>query len=338
MNPPAPNLDRKGKRNLPLILALILALLFIIYALAALISAFRNEEISLMLGLWYGAIIGGTAIAIIVGTRKERAAWRDELKKEDQNKQRILERAKELKGQRLSLDRQNHLQKSLFLYRKLPNSLKPKLEERILLFQEIVEFRTSSKFKTEITQQIKDIISAEACLLTVNRSPTDYLHLKQVELWDSPIIGPEDFSFWNKSRAGEAGRDMVRIDLRHLEASVNEGDDNYNIVLHEFAHVLDFADDRIANSIPVSKDSNEYARWKALLDLEYPKLKKAHRKGLNPVLREYAVSDFYRGEFFPCATESFFERSVRLKKEDPEIYYLLKDFYILDPAEWIEGQ
>ena len=131
---------------------------------------------------------------------------------------------------------------------------------------------------------------------------------------------------------------MVRIDLRHLEASVNEGDDNYNIVLHEFAHVLDFADDRIANSIPVSKDSNDYLRWKTLLDREYPQLQAAHQQGLNPVLDEYAVSSTTRAEFFSCATESFFERPVMLKKENPEIYYLLGYYYVLDPAEWIESQ
>ena len=161
----------------------------------------------------------------------------------------------------------------------------------------------------------------------------DYLLLEYIELWSSEIPGND-----GKKAAGTANDRIVQLDLRCLERTVNDGEDNYNIVLHEFAHVLDFADDKIANSIPVSKDSNDYLRWKTLLDREYPKLQAAHRRGLNPILREYAVSDSDRAEFFTCATESFFERPVMLKKENPEIYYLLGYYYVLDPAEWIEGQ
>ena len=251
----------------------------------------------------------------------------------DRKKIRMLERAKELKGQRLSLDRQNHLKKILPLYRKLPDSLKPKLEERILLFQEMVKFESHPKRSTEITQQTRDMVSAEACLLIIHRSPTDYLLLEYIELWSSEIPRNDE-----KKAAGTASYRIVQLDLRCLERTVNDGEDNYNIVLHEFAHVLDFADDKIANSIPVSKDSNDYLRWKTLLDREYPKLQAAHRQGLNPILREYAVSNSDRAEFFTCATESFFERPVMLKKENPEIYYLLGYYYVLDPAEWIEGQ
>lgn len=325
------NLGIKGKRNLKVGLILIFSL-YIIFMFYALISEVLNGEKSLLEGLFVGGMIFFGMIFIIIKYRQEEAIYQEELANLDHKKNRVLERAKELKGKRLSLVRQNHLKKVLPLYRKLPNSLKPKLEERILLFQEIVEFRSSLKFKNEITQQMKDIISVEACLLIVNRSPTDYLHLKHVELWGSPISESD-----NTNIAGEANREIIRLNMGALEAAVNDGEDNYNLVLHEFAHVLDFADDKIANSIPVSKDSNEYPRWKALLDREYPKLKEAHQQGLNPVLSEYAVSDSGRGEFFSCATESFFERSVRLQKEDPEIYCLLKDFYKLDPAQWIEG-
>ena len=251
----------------------------------------------------------------------------------DRKKIRMLERAKELKGQRLSLDRQNHLKKVLPLYRKLPDSLKPQLEERILLFQEMVKFESHPKRSTEITQQTRDMVSAEACLLIIHKSPTNYLLLEYVELWSSEIPRNDGIK-----AAGDASYRIVRLDLRCLERTVNDGEDNYNTVLHEFAHVLDFADDKIANSIPVSKDSNDYSRWKTLLDREYPKLQAAHQQGLNPVLDEYAVSDSDRAEFFTCATVSFFERPVMLKKENPEIYYLLGYYYVLDPAEWIEAQ
>ena len=145
--------------------------------------------------------------------------------------------------------------------------------------------------------------------MIIHRSPTDYLLLEYIELWSSEIPRNDELK-----ALGDASYRIVRLDLKALERYVNDGEDGFNIILHEFAHVLDFADDKIANSIPVSKDSSDYLRWKTLLDREYPKLQAAHRRRQS-LLREYAVSDSDRAEFFTCATESFFERPVMLKKK-----------------------
>jgi len=332
-------LNLKHKKNLKV--GLIFGLIaYGIFLLIEVSLFFINEEKSMSGAVFYGLMIYIWVIVLFLeytfGAKPQKRhvdAGNIEQEILDRKKIRMLERAKELKGQRLSLDRQNHLKKILPLYRKLPDSLKPKLEERILLFQEMVKFESHPTRSTEITQQTKDMVSAEACLLIIHRSPTDYLLLEYIELWSSEIPRND-----GKKAAGDASYRIVRLDLKYLESTVNDGEDNRNIVLHEFAHVLDFADDKIANSIPVSKDSNDYLRWKTLLDREYPKLQAAHRRRLNPLLREYAVSDSDRAEFFTCATESFFERPVMLKKENPEIYYLLGYYYVLDPAEWIEGQ
>ena len=334
------NLKHKKYLKVGLIFGLIAYGIFLLIEVSLF---FINEEKSMSGGVFYGLMIYIWVIFILIeytfGAKPQKRhvdAGNIEQEILDRKKIRMLERAKELKGQRLSLDRQNHLKKILPLYRKLPDSLKPKLEERILLFQEMVKFESHPKRSTEINQQTRDMVSAEACLLIIHRSPTDYLLLEYIELWSSK---PKD---WEGEVLGEVLGDanyrIVRLDLKFLEHNVNDGEDGFNIVLHEFAHVLDFADDKIANSIPVSKDSSDYLRWKTLLDREYPKLQAAHRRRLNPLLREYAVSSPTRAEFFTCATESFFERPVMLKKENPEIYYLLGYYYVLDPAEWIEGQ
>jgi len=69
-----------------------------------------------------------------------------------------------------------------------------------------------------------------------------------------------------------------------------------------------------------------------------PKLELAHKDGGDHVTRKYGLETYedekYRSEFFPCATEAFFERSTRLQKECPGIYQALKSFYRLNPAEW----
>ena len=114
------------------------------------------------------------------------------------------------------------------------------------------------------------------------------------------------------------------------------GNDNRNVILHEFAHVLDQADDAQAQSIPVAEDSVDRPKWEELFKREYPRIKAAYKAGRAHAIREYALSD--EAEFFTCATESFFERPKELKKYNPEIYDILKDYYGLDPLPWSRAE
>ena len=52
----------------------------------------------------------------------------------------------------------------------------------------------------------------------------------------------------------------------------------------------------------------------------------------NSVVDEYASGD--PSEFFAVVTESFFERSIALKREQPELYNVLARYYCVDPAAW----
>ena len=74
------------------------------------------------------------------------------------------------------------------------------------------------------------------------------------------------------------------------------------------------------------------------MDREYTRLEEAHKSGQGHVIKEYGLHTYgeekRRAEFFPCATEAFFEQSTRLKTECPGIYEILKTFYQLDPICW----
>ena len=50
------------------------------------------------------------------------------------------------------------------------------------------------------------------------------------------------------------------------------------------------------------------------------------------LLDDYGATD--PAEFFAVATEVFFERPARLRRDHPELYGQLKDFYRQDPAQW----
>jgi len=271
----------------------------------------------------------GKAFVLDLPQRAERRRELQELESKLTKRKQLME---QFKGQRLSADRQNHLRRRVPLYSKLPDHLIPKLEERILQFLEVVEFK--KKKIRRVTKKMRDIVAAEACLLIVNRSLEDYIHLKVVEIWGDPI-GKLDNGIVTAVIAGSAFQDQrVRLWWRGVDDNLPDGEDNANIILHEFAHILDFAGDDESNSIPVSEDSPDYKEWETLLKHEYPRLQKAHVSGRGHVIKDYSISRDDQAEFFSCATESFFERPKELREKHRRIYKCMKNFYRLDPAEW----
>ena len=101
------------------------------------------------------------------------------------------------------------------------------------------------------------------------------------------------------------------------------------VVLHEFAHVLDFEDGEF-DGTPVLPRREQYASWVAVMEGEYERLRR------DSALNRYSVLDYYGAknpaEFFAVATEAFFEKPTVLAKRHPELYAELRAFYGQDPA------
>lgn len=214
-------------------------------------------------------------------------------------------------------------------YSRLPSDLRTKLHGLIHIFLDEITFEKRG-FR-RITDKMRLCVAAEACILIVNRTFHDYRRIELVEIWKGEPEGKDDWG-------GDANQRRVRLNWHWTKDGMGDEDDNYNITMHEFAHVLDNVDDDIAQSVPEPKHSPNRKMWEDLLELEYPLLEEAYKSGRGHVIREYGLHTYgeekRRAEFFTCATEAFFERSTRLQKDCPRIYRALRTFYQLDPANW----
>jgi Mlc titration factor MtfA (ptsG expression regulator) len=163
--------------------------------------------------------------------------------------------------------------------------------------------------KKEIaTEEMRILVAAEACLLIVNRPLSDYRHLRAVHLWENEIKG-------NPKARGSATRFEVNLSWNYLKQSIKKARDGHNLTLHEFAHLIDFADDGITQSIPVSRRSKEFKEWQNIVDQEHAKLMKAYESGKNYSIRAYGGYESIKGdkpEIFSCGTSAFFERGASL--------------------------
>ncbi len=104
----------------------------------------------------------------------------------------------------------------------------------------------------------------------------------------------------------------------------------YNVVMHEFAHVLDMGDG-VADGMPPLPSSAERAHWKAVLTREYEAFCAAVDARRGTVVDPYGAQSLE--EFFAVASESFFVAAHDLQAEVPGLYQLLAGYYRQDPAE-----
>jgi MtfA peptidase len=103
----------------------------------------------------------------------------------------------------------------------------------------------------------------------------------------------------------------------------------YNVVIHEFAHVLDMRDGQ-PDGVPLLPTQKGREAWLAVLMPEYDRFCERVVCGYETVLDPYAAEA--PGEFFAVASEAFFVTPRELEEEQPALYRLLASYYRQDPA------
>ena len=232
------------------------------------------------------------------------------------------------RDKKISFKQRQIIRNNIGIYAWIPKELMAPWEERIITFLE--SFPITLERKDDATDEMKILVAAEAALLIVQRPMSDYRHLRVVHLWKDQIDGQE-------SALGTANRHEVNLSWQYLKMHIRKARDGHNLTLHEFAHLIDFADDGVAQSIPVAQGTSCFDEWKQVVDVEHERLMKAYESGKNYSIRAYGGYECIKGnkpELFSCGTSAFFERGARLKRESPEIYELFKKFYGIDPASW----
>jgi Mlc titration factor MtfA (ptsG expression regulator) len=129
---------------------------------------------------------------------------------------------------------------------------------------------------------------------------------------------------------GEAWREgIVVLSWRDVQAGGANPRDGHNVVLHEFAHILDY-ENGPADGQPVLDSAAASAAWNAVFTAEFERQQAAVDHAEASVLDPYAATN--RAEFFAVATEAFFEQGARMKKRLPQLYEQLQLFYRQEPA------
>jgi Mlc titration factor MtfA (ptsG expression regulator) len=234
-------------------------------------------------------------------------------------------------------DWQAMLHREVRQYRLLSREERARLRDAVRIF--VAEKKWEGARDFEVTEEMKLIIASQACLLALNVPECEYARVKRI------VVLPDAYDVAERRISGgiiqtgfrAAGQaetwGPVVLSWRDVKQSVRYTSDGRNVVLHEFAHKIDMRDG-IVNGTPRLGDPGAYERWHRVMTDEFDRLQQAIGLGMRTVLRRYGATN--PGEFFAVATECFFERSIELREEHPELYDVLSEFYRQEPAERLE--
>jgi len=221
------------------------------------------------------------------------------------------------------------------LYNRLPDSLKEELHGLIHIFLAEKSFKGCGGLG--ITDEIRVTIAAQASMLLLNRKTSYFRKLRTILVYPHTYVARTVSSNGvieiegRSVRLGESWQNgPVVLAWDSVTGGTRNIADGRNVVLHEFSHQLD-QEDGAADGAPILEHRSSYVTWARVLGEEYEALRKKGRR--KTVISKYGATN--PAEFFAVATESFFEKPKQMKKRHPELYDELKDYYKLDPLEWL---
>src|SRR6516225_3994184 len=192
----------------------------------------------------------------------------------------------------------------------------------------------------EVTDEVRVTIAAQACLLLLHRRTDYFPQLLTILVYplsymveEKRQVGEHLWEEGSVSRLGETGRRMGSLVLswgavKHGAADPSDGK---NVVLHEFAHQLDFENDAV-DGVPGLTTREQQIAWADVMRSEFASLRAAEESGVPTLLNTYGASD--PAEFFAVSVEAFFEQPLALRTNHPKLYAELRTYFQQDPVDF----
>lgn len=222
----------------------------------------------------------------------------------------------------------------------MPRALRERLHECMRVF--LAEKHFVGCKGLVVTEEMRLVIAAQACLLELGRPGTPVRHLfpqlHSILVYPTAFIvhqiDEDEYGLVTEGKEELAGETWQATRIIVSWEDVSGSGPGYNVVLHEFAHYLDM-EDGLMDGAPALADADAQARWSAAFQQQFEQLQDDLDAGRPTLFDDYAASD--PAEFFAVATEVFFEDAADMRQRHPELYARLSSYFRLDPASWPGG-
>lgn len=188
-----------------------------------------------------------------------------------------------------------------------------------------------------VDDEIAVNIAAQACLPVLHLGLAPYAGFVGIVVHPDEVVARREVTdddgivhAYDEVLAGEAMEGgPVMLSWRDVSEAGTSADWGYNVVIHEFAHVLDMGDGE-ADGVPPLPSPEAREDWMALIDAEYERFCAAVDAADETVLDPYGATGV--DEFFAVAAEGFFVTPKEMRAEHPALYEMLARYFHQDPA------
>ncbi|MEK8046174.1 zinc-dependent peptidase [Ideonella margarita] len=183
------------------------------------------------------------------------------------------------------------------------------------------------------------VIAAQACLPILHRPEglaaydgfigivvhPDEVVARREDIDDDGVVHE-----WDEHLTGEAMQGgPLMLAWSDVAQAGSLAEEAYNVVIHEFAHIIDMADGE-ADGVPPLPGTASRAAWLAVIEPAFDDFCRRVDNGESTVIDPYGAEA--PEEFFAVACEAFFTAPQAMRAELPALYGLLSDYFRQDPA------
>lgn len=189
-----------------------------------------------------------------------------------------------------------------------------------------------------VSEEMAVTIAAQAALLLIGDDRGFFRRVRDIVVFPSTFRTPVAEDDWEDDELSDTISSGQAVDrgpvLLAWDQVLPEGRDpeaGYNVVIHEFAHQLDFSD-RLADGTPPLGDRELESRWHYVMTVAFEDHRRAIKENAGSFFTPHAAES--PAEFFADSTEAFYCRPRELRELHRELYDLFAAYYRVDPASW----
>ncbi len=203
------------------------------------------------------------------------------------------------------------------------------------LFLAQKEFHGAAGFV--VTDEIAVAIAAQACLPVLRLGLEMYdsfvgivVHADEVVARRTVMDDDGVVHEYDEALSGEAmERGPLMLSWHDVAQAGESAEWAYNVVIHEFTHVLDMRDGE-SDGVPLLPNRAARDAWCAVIDAEFGEFCERVDAGDDTLLDPYGAQSV--DEFFAVSSEAFFVASDQLCHEHPRLHELLCGYFQQNPA------
>lgn len=236
----------------------------------------------------------------------------------------------------VSNEERNLLDSSLWQARYLSRDQRERLIRWIRVF--IYQKNWEGCNGLQITEPMQWTVAAAAGLMMLKYPEWYYNKSKSILIYPEAYVAQVQTSFGNSAdvilggeyyRAGETiYRGPIVLNWRDLDEARKSANGGHHLAIHEFAHQIDMINGPIVDGLPPLPQGVHESSWIASFRAEFQEARKMVEQGFRIRMDDYGLTQ--ESEFFAVASELYFQVPAELAEFHPNLFQLLKQFYMLE--------